>query len=138
MGLKGKEFALAVMTDFDLDVARCCIYDSMYVTRYICSKLDNFTTDIDMHYRHGGLDIFDSYFNGRNMYKALYNSEASGEEIDRFMKRVEKYSFRMNYTHFRQFSKTLDFLSFNEYVDIKRRYNAPIANLMIGRWHRNN
>ena len=35
-GLKGREFALAVMNDFDLDVARCCIYDSMYLTRYTC------------------------------------------------------------------------------------------------------
>ena len=89
------------------------------------------------YYRLGGLDIFDSYFNGRNMYKALRYWEASEEEISRFLKRVEKYVFRINYTHFRQFSKLLDFLSLKEYAAIKKRYNAPITNLMIGHWQCN-
>ena len=78
------------------------------------------------------MDIFDSYFNGRNMYRMLRYHEASEENIGKFMIRVKKYVSRINYTHFRQFSKRLELLSFQEYAAIKRRYNAPLINLMIG------
>ena len=86
----------------------------------------------DIFYRSGGLDIFDSYFNGRNMYRALHYWKTSETDIIKFLKRVEKYLYRINYDHFQQFSKRLETLSFHEYAAFKRRYNAPITNLMIG------
>ena len=77
------------------------------------------------------MDIFDSYFNGRNMYKTLYYQEASEQDIVKFMKRVQKYAYRINYNHFEQFSKRLEFLSIQEYAAIKRSNGVSIKNITI-------
>lgn len=81
--------------------------------------------------RPGGLDIFDSHFNGINMLRASRYMMVTGNEIQAFMVRVRKYILRISYSHFAQFSYRLDNMSLEEYITIKMSFSEPCTNLFI-------